>query len=495
MPDIIRCPSCQSPLRLPDAGGLARATLRCPKCKQRLGPAATPPTPPAPPPAAPQGIPVGILVRDDGIVVPLAPHERVRHPDSERPKKPRKKRRSRRPREPEAPPLALPATPPPSAPSAAVEPRPAEGEWSADVELVPELDARPVPSVELPVVAEPVPTGERPELPKSARGERDVSIGWDSQERGDIQDWQSARTGLLLTYLAGCLVLGAADLGLAGTATAHVLRLCGVAASAGIMSATLFLAGIVSAGAGLLLVAGQIFCSFAPSRTGAQVLAAASAGLLGLSFFSVLVGDLMGISGSLPLFYGLIITGAALAAAQPFFFLAYLRMLALALSKRWLAHDLRKAVFFLMASLAGYALFTAMVAGVSAALFGRPARAEISAVRDTVDLVRAVGLSGISVLGLGIGLLLANLIWGLKCLAALRDELHPFTGTVAPAKVPAWLRLAVVAAATLGLLLVLCTFTYFAPGTSSKIDRPDDTNSSTRPAEFRERRLNSVSPD
>lgn len=485
MPVIIRCPSCQSRLRLPDHVGAPRAALHCPKCKQPIKPVTEAPSQTADPAPAPlaalQGIPVGILVRDDGVVVPLAPEERVRHPEAEQSRKRRKKRRSRQHRDPEPPPVSLPVVPPPSVPTAAAPP--VDVVWSPDVEILPELDE--------PLEVAPLPLTEPAEAPSDEPG--DAFVGGDDEERGDIQEWQSTRTGLLLSYVAGCLLLGAVNLALAGSAAAHLFRLCGAAGpAASIQSATLFLTALAGVAAGLLLVAGQVFCIFAPARSGAQILAAASAGLLGLSFFCILVGDLMAISGSVALFYGLTLTGVALAVAQPFFFLSYLRMLALTLAKRWLADDLRKVVFALAGSLVGYALFTAIALGIGAALAGRPAAAAVAAVRDSVDFVRAVGFTGVLVLAVGVALVLGIFTWGLKCLAALRDAIQAYTGTVTRAKVPAWLVLAVGAAASLGVLLLLCSLTYFTP---PKTDAPDDASAPTSPTEFRERRLNSASPD
>ncbi len=479
MPFEMRCPSCNAKLRVPNKVAARSARFFCPKCQapiEKRSPAISPPAPgtapiplgilepdmkprhPAPPPI-PAGIPMGIL--DDAIVVPLSREERVRASDMAEPphtgsvQEPPPQRlfpaaESETIRQDALPPAAPASTAKWESPEPALGPEDFEVVSPADSNITEIIDAELIDDLE-PAAAPPPPA-----QPRQRRTEMDFLSDREKEELGRLiksPEWHSVRTGLNLVYIGACLAIACFNIVLVTLALHAVLHLAnGAAWGRAVVLIGVAASTLVGAGAGIVSLTGHVYCSYAPTRRGAQQLAIVATSLHGAAVFFSLFGVVMNMAGAPVLALVLLIGAAFLGAAHPIAFLLFLRALALVVKKRWLAESIRNLCIAIGASIVAYPVFVFIVVIIAGSAAGD---ATSGSLKDPAVFFAGLRLGGVINIVVGFAWMIALFVWFMNSLIDVRHELLRETGSGWEGGRPLWVPLLTAAGVLFGTFIVL----------------------------------------
>ncbi|HEV3082162.1 MAG TPA: MJ0042-type zinc finger domain-containing protein [Gemmataceae bacterium] len=318
MPELIQCPSCDRKLRVPD--NLIGKKVKCPSCSKTF---------------------VAAAAEEDLPTAPLLEEE-------EPPKAVRRK---------------PPALPPPEdegieEPPSRPRRRPAPPPEDEDEEEMQEEDEETRPR-----------RRRRPLAEEYAEEEED-----DRPRRGKRADWQKVRTGVTLMLVAICLLIFAAIVHIIGTLALFGTMLGAVQGGPGQAQAAagravggalafLVLVVIMFLSAGALVITGEVFCLFAPSKFNAKTLATTTLVLTGGGIVLYGGGLLLGPFG----IFVMIFAALALQAAN-IVFLFFLRAVAKCLKDWSLEGSARNLTIVYVASVIGWVIIfvLALIIGFAA---------------------------------------------------------------------------------------------------------------------------------
>ena len=175
-----------------------------------------------------------------------------------------------------------------------------------------------------------------------------------------------------------------------------------------------------------------------------------------VTFFCWACGFLMHVVGAQGFASALMFGAGIIGIAHPFAFLFFLRALALAARKRWLAESIRNLLIALGASIVAYPIVVTLVVLVAGTVsLGIAAASSSESVNDTTAIAAGLGTSVLVIVGVGFAWAIGLFVWFMNCLVDVIHEIKRETGRSFEGGRQIWVPLIATAGACFALFVLL----------------------------------------